>query len=100
VNDAAFSPDGRWIVTAARTAGLWDARKATLVKFLKGHEGELTSAAFAPDSRRIVTAGIDGTIRVYRCEICGTLEELLPLARRRLAAAGYIRGSSRQRVGG
>ncbi len=40
VNDARFSPDGRWVVTARlRTAGLWDARSGALVVFLRGHSG-------------------------------------------------------------
>ena len=74
VNDARFSPDGRWIVTAGpRTAGLWDARSGALVVFLRGHKGTVTSAAFDPTGRTIVTGGVDTTVRSYRCRICGGL---------------------------
>jgi len=40
----------------------------------------------AADSRTVLTASLDGTIRSYRCEICGTLPDLRRLADRRLAA--------------
>jgi WD40 repeat protein len=89
VNDARFSPDGRWIVTAGpRTAGLWDARSGALVVFLRGHKGTVTSAAFDPTGRIIVTGGVDTTVRSYRCRICGGLEELTALARSRLEETG------------
>jgi WD40 repeat protein len=87
VSDAEFSPDGRWIVTAGpTTAGLWDARSGLLVFFMRGHQGRLTSAAFDPSGRRIITASIDGTVRTYRCDICGTLDDLMQLAEQRQRA--------------
>jgi len=86
VYDAQFSPDGRWVVTAANRGGLWDAREGTIVLRLQGHEGTLTSAAFDQTGHTIVTGGVDGTVRTYRCEICGGLGKLIELAERRLAA--------------
>jgi WD40 repeat protein len=89
VRDARFSPDARWVVTAGPgRAGLWDARTGVLVTLLRGHKGVLTSAGFDPTGRMIVTGGVDGTVRTYRCEICGGIEELVKLAERRLAATG------------
>ena len=35
-----------------------------------------------------MTGGVDGTIRRYRCDICGGLDELVEVAERRLAATG------------
>jgi WD40 repeat protein len=86
VLDAQFSPDGRWLVTAALRAGLWDATEGTNIMRLKGHEGIVTAATFDPSGRIIVTGGEDGTVRSYRCEVCGRLDELVALAERRLAA--------------
>jgi WD domain, G-beta repeat len=86
VRDAQFSPDGRWLVTAAPRASLWDAREGTNIVRLKGHEGTVTSAAFDPSGRTIVTGGEDGTIRSYRCQVCGGLDDLVALAERRLQA--------------
>jgi len=46
----------------------------------------------------VLTASGDGTVRVYRCEICGTLKELVAVARRRLAAlAGPLSPADRRR---
>ena len=33
----------------------------------------------------IVTGGVDGTVRTYRCEICGGVDQLIELAESRLA---------------
>ena len=88
VRDAQFSPDGRWLVTAALRAGLWDANDGTNIRRLKGHDGIVTAAAFDPSGRVIVTGGEDGTVRSYRCELCGGADELMALAEARLAATG------------
>jgi WD40 repeat protein len=88
VSDARFSPDGRWIVTAGpENVGLWDAATGELIFRLQGHEDIVLSAAFDPTSRRIVTGGRDGTVRTHRCTICGQVDELVRLARARLAGA-------------
>ena len=91
VSDANFSPDGRWIVAAnPGTAQLWQPGiQPPLLPFgLGGHLKPLTSAVFDRSSRIILTASQDGTVRTYPCEICGGVDELLPLAERRLAALG------------
>ena len=56
---AAFSPDGKRIVTASadKTARLWDAATGKPIgEPLKGHERLVYSVAFSPDGKRIVTA--------------------------------------------
>ena len=94
VQGARFSPDGRWIVTAGpRTAGLWDARTGEFFAptgladpFLRGPlRGPISSAVFTPDGLRIVTASGDGTVRTYLCAPCGRIDELLRIARARVA---------------
>ena len=85
VADARFSPDGRWIVTAGPGAGgVFAADSGELLFYLRGHEGPLTGAAFAPDGTTIVTSGSDGTVRAYRCAVCGGTEDLVALAERHL----------------
>ncbi len=88
VSDASFSPDGRWIVTAGpATAQLWQpgVQKPLLPFGLSGPRRPLTSAVFDPTSRTVLTASLDGTVRTYRCLLCGGLDELLSLAEARLA---------------
>ena len=89
VSDAEYSPDGRFIVTAGPgTAGVWDARdNDRFLFFLHVPVPWVTTALFQPGSERILTAGHDGTIRTYRCDVCGRLPSLVALAKRRLAAA-------------
>jgi WD40 repeat protein len=75
------------VVTAGPvSAALWEVASGELVFYLRGHEGRVISASFTPDGRRIVTASEDGTVRTYRCAVCGPLDELVVLAERRLRA--------------
>ena len=87
VASASFSPDGRWILTAGPgAAGLGLASTGERVVFLRGHAAPLVGAVFAGrDGRLIVTAGKDGTIRAWRCGLCGGADDLIKLAARRLA---------------
>ncbi len=58
---AAFSPDGRRVVTtsADKTARLWDGTSGAEIAVLRGHEGAVYYAAFSPDGGRVVTASWD-----------------------------------------
>lgn len=51
---------------------------------LRGHNGEVTSAAFSPAGNYIVTTSRDHTAQIYECEICGTFEQVLSLAKQRV----------------
>jgi len=86
VRDAQFSPDGRFVITAANRGGLWDSYDGAIVVRLQGHDGTLTAATFDSTGHTVYTGGFDGTVRAYDCEICGDLGELVELAERRLAA--------------
>ena len=83
---AAFSPDGRWVVTAGpSTAGVGSVLTGRRLLLLRGHTRPLIGAAFAgPDGRTLVTASKDGTLRAYRCDICGGVRELILVAERRM----------------
>jgi hypothetical protein len=39
---------------------------------------------FAPSGRHIVTAGFSDAAHLYACEVCGTLDDLLAYANRRV----------------
>ena len=67
VGHAAFSPDGRRIVTASRDrrAGLWDASTGENIAWLEGHRDRVAWATFSDDGRLIATASRDGTARIW-----------------------------------
>ncbi len=67
VNVAAFSPDGKWVVTAANdgTARVWNAATGEQVFKVGDGRSPMHSAAFSPDGRWIVTASDDSTARIW-----------------------------------
>jgi hypothetical protein len=79
VTSAAYSPDGRTIVTASgdQTARLWDAATGEHQRTLSGHTDWVTSAAYSPDGRTIVTASDDRTARLWDA---ATAEQLRTLS--------------------
>ncbi len=90
VNSAAFSPDGRWLVTTAeepnsftssaplglhgraedtncrdRTARIWDAATGKPLRVLRGHLRSVHSAAFGKAGKWLVTTSEDRTARLW-----------------------------------
>jgi WD40 repeat protein len=67
VYSAAYSADGRRIVTASddKTARVWDAVTGAQLVLLSGHAARVQDAQFLPDGRRIVTASWDKTARIW-----------------------------------
>jgi WD40 repeat protein len=93
-----FSPDGRWLATAAaRKVGVWQVGPSDLdghflffVAPPRDQQGILTSVAFSKN-RTIVMGGSHsdeapyGAVRSYTCQLCGRLPQLLRIAKAKLA---------------
>ena len=64
--NAAYSPDGRLLVTVSQTsvACIWEAASFQEIRRLP-HASQLWGARFSPDGLRLVTAASDGIARVW-----------------------------------
>ena len=68
VLSAAFSPDGKVIVTAGKRpdrAAVDATTGQPIGNWLSGYDDTIESVAFSPDGKRIVTASYDGTARLW-----------------------------------
>ncbi len=85
VNSAAFSPDGKEIVTASNdgTARIWSASSYEQLTVIIGISG-MNFAAFSPDGKEIVTADDDGTARIWSSELAGTVRAIMRIAHERV----------------
>jgi WD40 repeat protein len=86
INSAQFSRDGKFIVTASddHTARIWEANTGRQLMILRGNIQGVRAAEFSPDDKFVVTSGSDGMVRQYECEVCGSIEDLMALARTRV----------------
>ena len=64
---AAFSPDGKTVVTSSwdKTAKLWDAVSGACRATLSGHSNDVSAAAFSPDGKTVVTSSWDKTAKLW-----------------------------------
>ncbi len=78
-----FLPDDRLLVGSSEVARLWDLATVQPIAEFRGHAGEMIGA-LGLDDGRIATFGYDGTVKLFTCEACRPIEEIVEIARQRL----------------
>ena len=70
IYDCAYSPDGRFIVSASAdgTLKVWDATSGEERLTLTGHSASVDTCAFSPDGSFIISASEDRTLKVWDAE--------------------------------
>ena len=67
VNHVAFSPDGRFIVSASfdNSIKLWDSRDGKFISTFRGHVASVYQVAWSSDCRLLVSCSKDTTLKVW-----------------------------------
>ncbi|MBK8301256.1 MAG: caspase family protein [Chitinophagaceae bacterium] len=68
IDDLAFSPDGKYLLSASYdgTAKLWDIRTGILLADITSHSRDITSVDFSFDGKYFLTASRDATIKIWK----------------------------------
>ena len=67
INDLAYSPDGKVLVTANVNSSLvfWDADNKEKIDSFRAHDGYINSVNFSPSGKYIVTGSFDQTAKIW-----------------------------------
>ncbi|WP_424100358.1 caspase family protein [Moorena producens] len=78
VNDIAFSPDGKQILSGSddNTVRLWDTETGQALHTFIGHTSSVTAIAFSPDGKQILSGSNDHTVRLWDTETGQALHTL------------------------
>jgi WD40 repeat protein len=80
---AALDQHGRLVAGGAAdgTVSVWEVASGKLLALVHAHAGPVNSVEFSPrGGNLLLSAGDDGTARLYRCNTCGPVGELLTMA--------------------
>jgi WD40 repeat protein len=67
VTSAAFSPDGRYIISGSNdyTLKLWDVSNGREIRTFQGHNTFVNAVAFSPDGRYVISGSNDDTLKLW-----------------------------------
>jgi WD40 repeat protein len=84
ITSATFSQDGSRFFTVQDAAydgvvlvRLWDTVSGIELFSFREPSGSLTAISFTHDARGVLTAGGDGIIRLWKCELCDPIDDVL-----------------------
>jgi WD40 repeat protein len=87
VTSVAFDPNSEILATAGQdgTVRIWDVASGEQLAVLGGGPGAkpLEAAQFSPDGRLVAARAVDGSVVLYACSVCGSLNELTEIGRSR-----------------
>ncbi|MFL6208770.1 MAG: PQQ-binding-like beta-propeller repeat protein [Pyrinomonadaceae bacterium] len=85
VLSAQFSPTSRFVLTRSRdyVTRLWDINTTQELFELTSFDS-VYDAIFSPDGKLIAVAGSDNPVRIYTCDVCLPLPDLMQLAKQRV----------------
>ena len=84
---ATFSNDSKLLATAdlGSKAHVWETSTGLALIELPAKTNLVDYVAISPDNKYVVTAGQEGGVLIHFCEVCGSIEDLLTLARERVS---------------
>lgn len=87
VESVGFRRDGERLVTAGLdgTVRVWDPAQPEALAILRALGRRSFVAQFSPDGRRVLATVLDDAVWIMPCEVCGSLRDVLALARARAA---------------
>ena len=90
---AAFSADGRQVVTAStdNSLRLWDAASGKELSAIHRHGEAVNAVEFGPGDKGLLSASDDGTVRLDACEFCAlAIAPLRERARQAMQSLGPL----------
>jgi WD40 repeat protein len=81
---AIFTSDNKYLITSGSYIRLWEIESGILLATFDFDSRSLADASFNTDSKKLTLKGEDGAIAVFGCELCGSVRELLDVARKRV----------------
>ncbi|MBE0479655.1 MAG: serine/threonine protein kinase [Dehalococcoidia bacterium] len=78
INAAAFSPDGKLVLSASddRTMRLWEVSTGENIRTFRGHDGRVSTVAMSPGGNFALSGSHDGTVRLWNLHTGETIRVL------------------------